>query len=82
MGPPRRKIRLIEGNAESYNLKKFICLRPRTPYLLPPLQTVYVHTVYLFTQGKDDGGEVKRIEGQQTQSRVENTNMTDCISSL
>jgi hypothetical protein len=36
----RRKIRLIEGNANSKGTLRqaFICLRPRTPY--PPLHTV------------------------------------------
>ncbi len=88
----RRKIRLIEGNAKSHHLKKFtcketlrqvfICLRPRTPN--PPLHTVYVYIEYLFTQGRG-AGEFNRREGERgnsSQSWVENTNMTDCISSL
>jgi hypothetical protein len=62
----------------------FICLRPRTPY--PPLHTVYVYTVYLFTQRKVKGwGELNQREGQRgnsSQSWFESTNMTDCISSL
>jgi hypothetical protein len=72
----RRKIRLIEGNAKCRYLKKFtckgtwrkvfICLRPRIPSP-PPLYTVYVYTVYLFTQGRWEG-EVepeRRLKGQQ-----------------
>ncbi len=41
----------------------FLCLRPTTP-CPSPLHTVYVYTVYLFTQGR---GRVKpeRWEGQQ-----------------
>jgi hypothetical protein len=38
----------------------FICLRP-PPLLGPhtrPLHTVYVYTVYLFTQGRGGGGEL------------------------
>ncbi len=66
---PRRKIRLIEGNAKCRHLKKlsckgtlrqvFICRRPRTTYP-PPAQcthTVYVYKVDLFTQGRGEGGE-------------------------
>ncbi len=58
----------------------FICLRPRTPYF-PILYTVYVHSVYLFTQGKG-GGRVeldRRLEGQQF---TKLGRKTDCISSL
>ncbi len=61
----RREIRLIEGNAKYCHLKKlictgtlwqvFICLRPRTSYPTT-LQTVYVYTEYLFTQGRWRGG--------------------------
>ncbi len=42
-----------------------ICLRPGTSY--PPLHTVYVYTVYLFTQGRGLEGRVepeRRVEGQ------------------
>ncbi len=66
VGPMRRKIRLIEGNAKCRHLKKltckgtlrlvFICLRPRNPYL-PPLQTVYLYLLYsiLIYTGKGGG---------------------------
>jgi hypothetical protein len=50
----------------------------------PPLHTVYVHTVYQFTQGRGEGGELNQREGERgnsSQSWVENTNMTDYISS-
>ncbi len=47
----------------------------------PPLHTVYVYTVYLFTQGTGEGGRVE-LEGYSSESWVENTNMNDCISSL
>ncbi len=44
----------------------FICLRPLPSYdpiPPPPLHTVYVYTVYLFTQGRGEGGEMKQREG-------------------
>jgi hypothetical protein len=76
----RRNIRLIESNAKCRYLKKMTCkgtLRlvfyltvapspPMTPY--PPLYTVYVYTVHLFTQGR--GGRrgesypERKLEGQ------------------
>jgi hypothetical protein len=81
---PRRKIRLI-GNAKCRHLKELICkgtlrqvfiyLMPRIPF--PPLDTVYVYTVYLFTQRKGEGGELNQTEGERgnsSHSGVENTN--------
>jgi hypothetical protein len=41
--------------------------------------------VYLFTQGRGEVGELNQREGERgksSQSWVENTYMTDCISSL
>jgi hypothetical protein len=37
----------------------------QNPIILPPLHTVYVYTVYLFTQGRGRGGEVNQREGQR-----------------
>ncbi len=87
------KIRLIAGYEKCRHLKKltrngtlrqvFICLRPRTHP--PPHHTLYtcIHYTYSHTQGsggRGDGPE-RRLEGQHSsQRRVENTNMTDCIS--
>jgi hypothetical protein len=55
------------------------------PHIPPPLHIVYMYTVLLFTQGRGGRGRVeqqRRLEGHSSQSWVENTNMTDCISSL
>jgi hypothetical protein len=35
----------------------------------PPLQTVNVHTVYLFTQGRGGGGVETEIRGEGQQGR-------------
>jgi hypothetical protein len=47
---------------------------------IPPLHTVYLYTVYKFTQRRGEGGEEltreKVREGNSSQSWVENTNMT------
>jgi hypothetical protein len=67
----RRKIRLIEGNAKCHHLKKFTCngtLRhvviseAQNPISPPPLHTVYMYTIYLFTQA-GVGGELNQREG-------------------
>jgi hypothetical protein len=66
-------IRLIEGNTKCHKKlickgtlrQVIICLRPRSPY--PPLNSIYVYSVYLFTQGRGEGGvePERRLEGQQ-----------------
>ncbi len=62
------KIRLIEGHAKCLKILTckgalrmvFICLSPPPP----PLHTVYVYRVYLFTQGRGErGGELNQREG-------------------
>jgi hypothetical protein len=92
----RRKLRLIEGNKKCRHLCRSPSLykgslkagvypsETQNPLPRPPnTMYVYVSTVYLFTQGRR--GELNHREGQRgnsSQSWVENTNMTDCISSL
>ncbi len=52
----------------------------------PPFYTLYKFIdLYLFTQGREEGGggePVRRLEGQYFTRGVENTNMTDSISTL
>jgi hypothetical protein len=47
----------------------------------PHSHTLSVYTVRLLWEG-EGGGVREKIEGQQYTRGVENTNMTDCISSL
>ncbi len=75
-----RKIRLIESNAKCRYLKKLTCkgtlwqvfylsespCPPMTPYSRP-LHTVYVYTVYLFTQGRGGG---KLTNSSQNRSKI------------
>ncbi len=63
----------------------FICLRPRTPY--PPTYTLYgilVYSIFIHTgKGRGRGRDLNQREGERgnsSQSWVENTNMTACIS--
>jgi hypothetical protein len=48
-----------------------------------------VYKVYLFTQGRGEGGELNQREGEKgntgeyrSQSWVENTNMTECTQEI
>ncbi len=64
----------------------------QNPIPSPPPYTLYIqytcihYTVYLFTQGRGEGGgELNQREGERgnsSQSWVENSNNTDFISSL
>jgi hypothetical protein len=92
----RRKIRLIEDNAKCPHLKKFtctgtlrqvfICLRLRIPYPPPFTQCIRVYRMLIHT-GKGVGVRgrfepERRKRGNGSQSWVENTNITGCVSSL
>jgi hypothetical protein len=59
----------------------FFLSEAQNPIPFPLLHTVYVYTIYLFTQGRV-GKPERRREGQQFTKLVDNTNMTYCISSL
>ncbi len=95
----RRKIRLIEDNARCHHLQNWPtkglcgrCFMSEAQNSTPPphkhciVYSVYVYTIYLFTQGGGGvGAELNQREGERgnsSQSWVENTNVTDCISSL
>ncbi len=73
-----RKLRNIESSAKWRHLKKltskgtlrqvFTCLRSRTLHT-PHLHIIYMYSVYLFSQGRGEGGRVKpekRLEGQHS----------------
>jgi hypothetical protein len=58
-----------------------------TPYspLLHIVHIVHVYTLYLFTEGRGRGGELTREKVREEivhKGAVENTNMTECVSSL
>ncbi len=93
----RRKISLIEGNAKCHRRRKFTrkgTLRqlfffgapePRNPIPPPPFYILYTCIQYTYSHGRGEGVELNQREsyrGNSSQSWVENTNMTDCISSL
>jgi hypothetical protein len=93
LGFYRRKIRIIEGNAKCRHLKnwpvKGLCGRCLSVWgpernTLHPLHTVRVCSTYSHREG-GRGGELNQRTGERrnsSQSWVENTNMTDCMSSL
>jgi hypothetical protein len=62
----------------------FICLRPRTPY--PPCTLYSIRVCVQYTYSHREGREIRTREngerGNSSQNWVENTNMTNCISSL
>ncbi len=90
----RRRIGLIEGNAKCRHFKNWQikglsdrCLsvwRPE-PHIPPPY-TLYTLIQYSYShreRGSGGGWNLREGErGNSSQSWVENTNMTDCISSL
>jgi hypothetical protein len=57
-----------------------------TPYSIPPPYTPHTCTQYTYSHWEGgEGGELNQREGEGNNSSqiwVENTNMTDCISSL
>jgi hypothetical protein len=74
IGCDHRNIRLIEGNARRPHLKKLACKRdfaagvylPQAQNTITPLlHTVYVYTVYLYTQGRGRGGELNQREWEK-----------------
>ncbi len=51
----------------------------------PPHNNVYLHTIILIYTENGEGGRVepeKRLRGNSSQSWVENTDITGCISTL
>jgi hypothetical protein len=61
----------------------FFCLRPRTPY--PLTHCIRVYSIPIHTEKGGRGEELNQREeerGNSSQSWVENTNMTDFITSL
>jgi hypothetical protein len=65
--------------------KKIYLCEAQNPILSNLLHTVYKYKAYLFTHERWGRGRVepeRRLEEQQFTKLLENTNMTDCISSL
>jgi hypothetical protein len=61
----------------------FFCLRPTTPY--PLTHCIRVYSILIHPEKGGRGGELNQREeerGNSSQSWVENTNMTDFITSL
>jgi hypothetical protein len=84
-----RKIKLIEGNAKCGHLKKLTCkgtLRQAQNPKPPPLtHCIRVYNILIHTEKMRGGRELNQREGERgniSQSWVDNTNMTDYISSL
>jgi hypothetical protein len=80
-----QKVVIWKKTCEGTLRQVFIYLRPRTPHP-PPLHTVYgVYSILIHTGKGGVGWEFNQREGQRgnsSQSWVENSNLTDCISNL
>jgi hypothetical protein len=90
----RRNIRLLESRSKCRHLQKLACKgtllqvfnlsEAQNPIPPPPLHT-YTCIQYTYSHREGGGGEFNQKEGERgnsSKSWVENTNLTDCISSL